>query len=108
MEQIDFVSGFGCGIKDIDEGELEVYRELFGVNKPVLSVKSATGDARAASAAMALAQAARVLAGEEAVGQWYKVADKGAEPSEAVKGSYALAVSMGAGGSYSAVVIKKA
>ena len=108
LEQIDFVSGFGCGIKDIDEGELEVYRELFGVNKPVLSVKSATGDARAASAAMALAQAARVLAGEEAVGQWYKVADKGAEPSEAVKGSYALAVSMGAGGSYSAVVIKKA
>lgn len=108
LEQIDFVSGFGCGIKDIDDVELEVYRELFGANKPVLSVKAATGDARAASAAMALAQAARVLGGEEAVGQWYKVTDNGAEPSEKPSGSsYALAVSMGAGGSYAAVVIKK-
>ncbi|MCM1298678.1 MAG: beta-ketoacyl-[acyl-carrier-protein] synthase family protein [Firmicutes bacterium] len=108
LEQIDFVSGFGCGIKAIDDGELEVYRELFGVNKPVLSVKAVTGDARAASAAMALAQAARVLSGEEAAGQWFKVTDSGAEASEKPSGSsYALAVSMGAGGSYSAVVIKK-
>lgn len=106
LEQIDFVSGFGCGINDIDMGELEVYRDFFGVNKPILSVKAATGDARAASSAMALAQAAVVLSGGDAVGQWYRITESGAETSKAVKGKYALAVGMGAGGSYSAVVIK--
>lgn len=108
LEQIDFISGFGCGVKEIDDGELEVYRELFGVNKPVLSVKAATGDARAASAAMQLAQAARVLYGDDnIIGKWYRLAETGAAPSDPVTGEYALAVSCGAGGSYSAVVIKK-
>ncbi len=106
LEQVDFISGFGCGIKEIDDTELEVYRELFGENKALLSVKAVTGDARAASASMALAQAARVLSGEEAVGQWFKLTGDGAVPAQAVVGNYALAVSMGAGGSYSTVVIK--
>ncbi len=108
LEQIGFISGFGCGIKEIDDGELEVYRELFGVNKSVLSVKAATGDARAASAAMALAQAAKVLHGDsDIVGKWYQVTETGARESEAAAGEYALAVSYGAGGSCSAVIIKK-
>ena len=108
LEQIDFVSGFGCGLKEIDDGELEVYRELFGVNKAVLSVKAATGDARAASAAMQLAQAAKVLHGDSDVsGKWFRITENGAEPAEAVRGEYALAVSCGAGGSCSAVIIKK-
>ncbi len=108
LEQIDFISGFGCGLKEIDEGELEVYRELFGVNKPVLSVKAATGDARAASASMQLAQAAKVLHGDsDVLGKWYKITETGAEVLTAVTGEYALAVSYGAGGSCSAVIIKK-
>ena len=108
LEQIGFISGFGCGIKEIDDGELEVYRELFGVNKSVLSVKAATGDARAASAAMALAQAAKVLHGDsDIVGKWYQITETGARESEAAAGEYALAVSYGAGGSCSAVIIKK-
>ncbi|MDE6579031.1 MAG: 3-oxoacyl-ACP synthase, partial [Ruminiclostridium sp.] len=108
LEQIDFVSGFGCGLKKIDEGELEVYRELFGVNKAVLSVKAATGDARAASAAMQLAQAAKVLHGDSDVsGKWFRITETGAQPADPVTGEYALAVSYGAGGSCSAVIIKK-
>lgn len=109
LEQIGFISGFGCGIKEIDEGELEVYRELFGVNKPILSVKAATGDARAASAAMQLAQAAKVLHGDtDILGRWYRITETGAQPADGVTGEYALAVSCGAGGSCSAVIIKKA
>lgn len=108
LEQIDFISGFGCGLKEIDDGELEVYRELFGVNKPVLSVKAAAGDARAASAAMQLAQAAKVLHGDSDVsGKWFRITETGAQSAEAVSGEYALAVSCGAGGSCSAVIIKK-
>ena len=108
LEQISFISGFGCGIKEIDQGELEVYRELFGVNKPLLSVKAATGDARAASASMALAQAAKVLHGDgDIVGKWYQITENGARESEAAEGEYALAVSCGAGGSCSTVIIKR-
>lgn len=109
LEQIDFISSYGCGLRDIDDAELEIYRELFGVNKRILSVKAATGDARAASAAMQLAAAAKVLSGEEPTGRWYAVTENGAEKSGAAENAvYALAVSAGAGGSYSAVVIKKA
>ncbi len=110
MEQIDFVSPYGCGISNIDSAELEIYRELFGVNKHILSVKAETGDARAASAAMQLASAAKVLSGEvDVIGKWYSVTENGADKADAVTDpQYALAVSAGAGGSYSAVVIKKA
>lgn len=108
LDQIDFISGFGCGIKEIDDMELKVYRELFGSNKPLLSVKAVTGDARAASALMQLAQAAKALSGEESIGKWFRITDGGIEECGGASGEYALAVSYGAGGSYSAVVIKKA
>lgn len=110
LEQIDFVSSYGCGIDSIDSAELEIYRELFGVNKHILSVKAETGDARAASAAMQLTSAAKVLSGDDdVIGKWYSIAEQGAVEAEAAdKPEYALAVSVGAGGSYSAVVIKKA
>ncbi|MCM1055923.1 MAG: beta-ketoacyl-[acyl-carrier-protein] synthase family protein [Bacteroides sp.] len=109
LDRIDFICGYGCGIKEIDDPELKIYRELFGANKPLLSVKHATGDARAASASMALAQAARVLAGEtDITGKWLVSEDGGIEETWAVSGAeYAVAVSAGAGGSYSAVVLKK-
>lgn len=107
LDQIGFISGFGCGIKEIDDMEIRVYRELFGANKPLLSVKSATGDARAASAAMQLAQAAKALSGEETIGEWFRLTDEGIEKADAANGEYAVAVSFGAGGSYSAVIIER-
>ena len=110
LDRIDFICGFGCGIKEIDNVELRICRELFGANKHLLSVKCATGEARAASAAMALAQGAKVLSGEsDIVGDWFVLTNDGAEKSGPVSGAeYGIAISAGAGGSYSAVVIKKA
>lgn len=108
LDQIDFISGFGCGIKEIDDMELRIYRELFGANKPLLSVKASTGNARSASAAMQLAEAAKALSGEDVIGEWFRLTDSGTEEGDRVSGEYAIAVSYGAGGSYSAVVIKKA
>lgn len=110
LDQIGFISGFGCGIKEIDSGEAEVYRELFGVNKPILSVRAQTGNARAASSAMQLAQAAKVLHGDsDIMGKWYILTETGAKPSSFEgTGEYALAVGYGAGGSCSAVIIKRA
>lgn len=109
LDRIDFICGFGCGMKEIDDVELRICRGLFGANKHLLSVKCATGDARAASAAMALAQGARVLSGEkEIMGEWFTLTNDGVEKAEAVVGAeYGIAIGAGAGGSYSAVVIKK-
>lgn len=109
LDSIDFICGYGCGIKDTDDKELKIYRELFGNNKHLLSVKSDTGEQRAASAAMALAQAAKVLNGDEDVtGKWFVLTDGGVEKAGAVEGARCgVAVSAGAGGSYAAVVLKK-
>lgn len=109
LDSIDFICGFGCGIKEIDDMELRIYRELFGANKPLLSAAWDTGNARAASAAMGLAQAAKALCGgKNIIGKWFAVSIEGAEEASAVTGGqYALAVSAGGGGSFSAVVIKR-
>lgn len=111
LDQISFISGFGNGIKEIDQAETDVYRELFGVNKHILSVRASSGDARAASSTMQLASAASVLYGcRNIMGKWYSITETGIEsrqPSENESFEYALAVSYGAGGSCSAVVISK-
>ena len=70
---------------------------VFGKDIPVLSVKEQYGEARAATAALSAAYAAELLAG--------KAEAKGFNADNA---EYILAVSFGLGGSYSAVVIKKA
>lgn len=110
LDSVDFICGYGCGIKETDDTELKIYRELFGANKHLLSVKHATGDARAASASMALAQAAKALKGDEDItGKWFTLTDNGVEEANRAENPrYAVAVSAGAGGSYSAVVLKKA
>lgn len=103
---IKFVSAFGCGIKQIDEIELSVYRDIFGENIKLLSVKSVTGEARAASAANQLVQAAAFLAGEKYVGKWFELSASGAKETSAPKKGCAIAVSVGAGGNCCAAIIK--
>lgn len=111
LEDVDFISSYGCGIKETDDEELEILRELFGANKHILSVKSAMGEARAASASMQLAEAAKVLSGKDNInGKWFTLTeDAGVSPAESVSSpKYALAVSVGAGGEYCSVVLCKA
>ena len=68
-----------------------------GTLKSLFQVKEQYGEARAATAALSAAYAAELLAG--------KAEAKGFNADNA---EYILAVSFGLGGSYSAVVIKKA
>lgn len=86
---VDLVSGFANGGKETDELQNSVFAKLFGENKTYFDVKEEIGEARAAGAAKQAAKLAEILAGNNS----YK---------------YALAVSGGWGGQYSAVVLKKA
>ncbi|MGN0640937.1 MAG: beta-ketoacyl synthase N-terminal-like domain-containing protein [Oscillospiraceae bacterium] len=88
-EDVDLISGFANGDKETDELQNSVFAKLFGENKTYFDVKEEIGEARAAASAKQAAKLAEILAGNNS----YK---------------YALAVSVGSGGQYSAVVLKKA
>ena len=110
LSDIDAVFGFGNGIKSVDQMELSVYRELFGKAVPVVSVKEQIGEARAAASAMEAAAAAELLSGATPSAAAH-ILDGDSLTNGTVAGAdltYVLAVSAGAGGSYSAVVLKKA
>lgn len=104
---IDAVSGFANGHKAIDEMELAAYRKVFAKDIPVFAVRENIGEARAAAASMQAAYAARVLSGR--AGGTVKAYVGGKAADVDVSGyRYILAAAWGAGGSYSAVVLKKA
>ena len=87
---IDAVCGFANGNKALDDMEAAVYGELFA-NKPVIiNVRNDIGEARAAAATKQVAHAAELLGEADC------------------KYTYILAAAAGVGGSYSAVVLKKA
>ena len=101
------MSGFADGHKTIDEMELSVYRKVFGRDIPVFAVRENIGEARAAAASMQAAYAAKLLAGKTGSSATAYVNGKAAEVD--VSGyKYILAPAWGAGGAYSAVVLKKA
>lgn len=87
MDDISVIYGFSNGIKSLDELFGEAVSETGCSGVEVREVRNETGEARAASSALALARAAKEL--------------------EGLEGDYAMAVSFGAGGIYSAVVLKK-
>lgn len=103
---IDAVSGFADGHKAIDQLELSVYEQVFGRDIPVFAVREDIGEARAAAGTMQAAYAAKLLAGK--LGNAAK-AYIGGKPTEVdVSGyKYILSAAWGAGGSYSAVVLKR-
>lgn len=88
-KDVDVICGFADGNSEVNETQTTVFKELFGDNYNRADVKEAFGEARAAGAAMQAAQLAKTL-------------------YESDKYNYALAVSFGVGGQYSAVVLKKA
>ena len=88
-DMIGAAVGFADGNPVVDKLERETYAELFGAELPVFDVKKQYGEARAATAALQAAYAAELL-------------------SERDDLEYVLAASFGLGGSYSAVILKKA
>ena len=82
------VYGFANGSKTLDEIFNEAVSKIWGNGIEVKNVRSECGEARAASAALSLARAAKEM--------------------ETGEGEYSIALSYGAGGIYSAVVLKKA
>ena len=104
---IDAVIGFADGHKSIDEMELAAYKKVFAKDIPVFAVRENIGEARAAAASMQAAYAAKVLSGK--AGNTVKAYVGGKAADVDVSGyKYVLAAAWGAGGSYSAVVLKKA
>lgn len=112
VEDIDAVVGFGNGNKTVDTIEMNSYVRVFGgAKKPVHSVKTIVGESRAAAATLSAAHAALMLSGRLNPEQQAFVFENGA--AKAVKtdiSSYknVLVTSFAAGGSYTAVVLKKA
>ena len=111
VNDIDAIVGFGNGNTTADTIEMESYNRVFGADmKPVLSVKTLVGEARAAAATLQVMHASLILAGElNANQQAFKF--EGNKATEITVNTsdykYILATSYAAGGSYTAVVIKK-
>ncbi len=110
VDKLSCVCGFGNGDKTVDSTELSVYSELFEAPMPIVLVKEQFGEARAASATLQLAYGAKMLSGEVETANGYLL-ENGSAAAQQIQTKdfeYVLAVSFGAGGTYSAVVIKKA
>ena len=108
---VDAIVGFGNGNTTVDTIEMESYERVFGADsKPVLSVKTLVGESRAAAATLQVMHASLILAGELDNTQLaYKFNGTKAEEITVNTSDYKyiLATSYAAGGSYTAVVIKK-
>lgn len=108
--KIDAVYGFGDGIAEVDTVEKNVYGKLFDAKLPVHNVRAYVGESRAAAGTLSVAHAALTLAGE--LGNSQKAFFFGEEVTEGVADTsaynYVLATSAADGGSYCAVVLKKA
>ncbi|MCQ2493036.1 MAG: beta-ketoacyl-[acyl-carrier-protein] synthase family protein [Lachnospiraceae bacterium] len=108
--QIDAVYGFGDGIAEVDTVEKNVYGKLFDAKLPIHNVRSYVGESRAAAGTLSIAHAALTLSGE--LGDSQKAFFFGDEVTEGVADTsaynYVLATSAADGGSYCAVVLKKA
>ncbi len=108
-DDISAVCAFANGHKAVDEIELSVYRDIFTKEMPLICVKEEMGEARAAACAMQVAFAAKLLSGKTDSAKAHLMTKDGIS-DVTVNGAdmkYILAVGYGAGGSYSAVVIKK-
>ncbi|MBQ6638780.1 MAG: 3-oxoacyl-ACP synthase, partial [Lachnospiraceae bacterium] len=107
---VDAVYGLGNGVKEYDDIEIAVNKELFGGKVPVHNVRSYVGEARAAAATLSVAHAALTLSGDLPKEQKAFFFENGVEEKTADTSAYknVLVVAVGVGGSYSAVVLQKA
>ena len=111
LDQIDAVYGFANGADEVDTLERHVYEEIFAGKIPVHQVRDYTGEGRAASSALSVAHAALTLSGDLATRQnaYYVTTEevtKEVVDTSAYK--YVLATSCAIGGSYAAVILRKA
>lgn len=109
-DDISAVCAFANGHKAIDAMELSVYRSIFTKDMPLICVKEEMGEARAAASTMQAAAAAKLLSGR-VDSMKARLMTKDALTDTTVSTAdvnYILAAGFGSGGSYSAVVLKKA
>ncbi len=111
-DEIDAVVGFGNGNSTVDRIEMDSYGRVFGeAKKPVHSVKTVVGEARAAAAALSAVHGALMLSGRLDSQQPAFVFENGAARSVKTDISAyrnVLVTSFAPGGSYTAVVLRKA
>ena len=114
-EEIDAIMGFGNGLAAVDDLEAASYGRIFkeGLkNLPVFSVKSVVGEGRAAAAALSAATAAAILAGKAGSSDTAYVLDENGHAEirqvDLTGLKNILVTAYGAGGSYTALVLKKA
>ena len=111
VDDIDAVVGFGDGNKTVDTIEMNSYGRVFKNAKPVMSVKTVVGESRAAAANLEAVHAALTLSGKLPSKQEAYVFENGKAVKTTVDTTdyrYMLVTSFAAGGSYTAVVLKKA
>lgn len=111
VDDIDAVVGFGDGNKTVDTIEMNSYGRVFKKAKPVMSVKTVVGESRAAAANLEAVHAALTLSGKLPAKQEAYVFENGKAVKTTVDTTdyrYMLVTSFAAGGSYTAVVLKKA
>ncbi len=112
VNDIDAIVGFGNGNTTVDTIEMNSYERVFGNNqKPVHSVKTLVGEARAAAATLEAVHASLMLAGKLDKNQPAYIFENGTAKEITADTSaykYVLATSFAVGGSYCAVVLKKA
>ena len=110
VSDIDAVYGFGNGEEAVDNIEKNVYGKLIGAKTPVHNVRAYVGDSRSAACALSIATAALTLSGELGSEQkaffFGDTVTEGKADTSAYK--YVLATAGSEGGSYCAVVLKKA
>lgn len=109
-DDISAVCAFADGHSSVDGMELSVYREIFGKDMPLICVKAEMGEARAAASAMQAAFAAKLLSGSvDSAKALLMTKDSLSDTTvNSADMKYILAVGFGVGGSYSAVILKKA
>jgi len=112
INDIDTVSGFANGIKEVDDIEINSLQRVFGnklSNINLLEVKSHIGEARASAASMALVHASLMLSGDIKKDNGYTISN-GKVSNKVVtsdKMKNVLVISYGSGGTYTALVVSK-
>ncbi len=112
IDDIDTISGFANGIKEVDDIEINSLQRVFG-NKlssiNLLEVKSHIGEARASAASMALVHASLMLSGDIKKDNGYNILNGKVSKTvvTADKMKNVLVISYGSGGTYTAVVVSK-
>ena len=110
IDDIDLVYGFANGDKNIDNIELNAYKEVFK-NKfdslNVVEIKEHVGESRAAAASLEAAHASLLLSGDIKSVEAYNLKTMTKNIVDSKKVNRILVTSYSYGGSFSAVILEK-